>query len=126
MMESLTGVLQLSRVGWWDLLDIGIVGWLIYELLKLVRRTYALQIFTGVGLIGALYYASQYTPLQTLNWAIRDMFGYVVFAVIVLFQGDIRRSLAHLGRAPFFSYLSRSRETEETIEEVADRCDRDD
>ncbi len=118
MMESLTGVLQLSRVGWWDLLDIGIVAWLIYEFLKLVRRTYALQIFTGGGLIIALYYASQFTPLQTLNWAIRDILGYAVFAVIVLFQGDIRRFLARLGRAPFFNYLSRSRETEETIEEV--------
>ena len=118
MMETLTGVLRLSKVGWWDLVDIGIVAWLIYELLKLVRRTNALQIFTGGALIVALYYASQFTPLQTLNWLIRDMFGYVVFAAIVLFQGDIRRSLAHLGRAPFFSYLSRSRETEEMIEEV--------
>ena len=29
----------------------------------------------------------------------------IVFAVIVLFQSDIRRALAHLGRAPFFRYL---------------------
>ena len=33
------------------------------------------------------------------------MIGYLVFAVIVLFQSDIRRALAHFGRAPFFRYL---------------------
>ena len=34
--------------------------------------------------------------LQTVNWAIRNIIGYVVFAAIVLFQSDIRRALAHL------------------------------
>lgn len=118
MIESLTSVLRLSRVGWWDLLDIGIVSLLLYEILKLGRRTHAVQMLIGGGLIILLYYASQFTPLQTLNWLIRDMFGYVVFAAIVLFQGDIRRALAHFGRAPFFRYLNRPAATDETIEEV--------
>ena len=118
MIESLTGALRLNRVGWWDLLDIAIVSLLIYELLKLVRRTHAVQILIGGGLIIGLYYASQFAPLQTLNWLIRDMFGYIVFAAIVLFQGDIRRVLVHFGRAPFFRYLSRSETADETIEEV--------
>ena len=118
MIESLTGALRLNRVGWWDLLDITIVSLLIYELLKLVRRTHAVQILIGGGLIIGLYYASQFAPLQTLNWLIRDMFGYIVFAAIVLFQGDIRRVLVHFGRAPFFRYLSRSETADETIEEV--------
>ncbi|SVA19355.1 uncharacterized protein METZ01_LOCUS72209, partial [marine metagenome] len=94
------------------------VSLLIYELLKLVRRTRASQIFIGGGLLIGLYYASQFTPLQTLNWLFRDMFGYIVFAAIVLFQSDIRRALAHFGRAPFFRYFSRAEATDETIEEV--------
>ena len=118
MIESVTSVLRLNRVGWWDLADIAIVSLLIYELLKLVRRTHAVQILLGGGLIVVLYYASQFTPLQTLNWLSRDMFGYIVFAAIVLFQADIRHTLAHFGRAPFFRYLSRLEMTDETIEEV--------
>ncbi len=118
MIEGLGGVLRLSRIGWWDLLDIAIVSLLIYELLKLVRRTHAVQILIGGGVIVILYYVSQLTPLQTLNWLIRDMLGYIVFAAIVLFQADIRRALAHFGRAPFFRYLSRPETTDETIEEV--------
>src|ERR671935_2862925 len=46
------------------------------------------------------------------------MFGYVVFAVIVLFQADIRRALAHLGRAPFFRYFAKPESAEESIEEL--------
>ena len=118
MIESLTSVLRLNRVSLWDLVDILIVGLLIYEVLKLIRRAHAVQILIGVGLIVGLYYASRFTPLQTLNWLTRDMFGYIVFAAIVLFQADIRRALAHFGRAPFFRYLNRPEATAETIEEV--------
>jgi diadenylate cyclase len=118
VIERLTSLLQPSWIGWWDLLDIAIVSLLIYELLKLLRRTHAVQILIGGGLIMVLYYAAQFTPLQTLNWLIGDMFGYAVFAVIVLFQGDIRRALARLGRAPFFRYVSRPAATDQTIEDV--------
>jgi len=118
MIEGLTGALRLNPIDWWDLLDVAIVSLLIYELLRLVRRTHAVQILIGGGLVIVLYYASQFTPLLTLNWLIREMFGYVVFAAIVLFQGDIRRALAHFGRAPFFRYLSRPETTDETIEEI--------
>ncbi|MBM62805.1 MAG: TIGR00159 family protein [Acidobacteria bacterium] len=117
-MEGSMGGGQLSRVGWWDVVDVCIVAWLFYQLLKLVRRSHAIQIFTGGGLLVTLYYASQFMPLQTLNWLIRDLFGYLVFAAIVLFQGDIRRALAHFGRAPFFALWGRSRATSESIEEV--------
>jgi diadenylate cyclase len=46
------------------------------------------------------------------------MAAYIVFAVIVLFQSDIRRALAHLGRAPFFRYLAKAESAEETVEEL--------
>jgi len=44
--------------------------------------------------------------------------GYIVFAVIVLFQSDIRRALAHLGRAQFFRYFVKPESAEESIEEI--------
>ena len=43
---------------------------------------------------------------------------YLVFAIIVLFQSDIRRALAHFGRAPFFRYFERIEAANETIEEL--------
>ena len=48
----------------------------------------------------------------------RNLSVTCVFAVIVLFQSDIRRALAHLGRAPFFRYFAKPESAEESIEEL--------
>jgi diadenylate cyclase len=71
----------------------------------------------GSLFIVGLFYVSRLAPLQTLNWMIRNVLVYVGFAAIVIFQSDIRRALAHFGRAPFFKYFSRE-SPDETIEEV--------
>jgi diadenylate cyclase len=105
-------------VGWWDLLDIAIVSILIYEFLKLIRGTRAVQMAVGSLLIIVLFYVSRLAPLQTLNWMIRNILLYVAFAAIVIFQSDIRRTLAHFGQAPFFRYFNRQEAADETIEEL--------
>jgi diadenylate cyclase len=118
MSDYLQNLLRRPPVGWWDVLDILAVSILIYEALKLIRGTRAVQMAVGSMLVVGLFYLSQLAPLQTLNWLIRNALVYVAFAAIVIFQSDIRRALAHLGRAPFFRYLSRQQASDETIEEV--------
>jgi diadenylate cyclase len=65
-----------------------------------------------------LYYMSGWARFDTVNWLIRNLAGYVVFAAIVLFQAEIRRTLANLGRARFFRYFSRTVSNDELVEEV--------
>src|SRR5918911_3314505 len=117
-MNWLTGLLRRPPIGWWDIADIIVVWVLIYELLKLIRGTRAVQMALGGAVIVALFYGSRWGHLETVNWLIRNLFGYVVFAVIVLFQSDIRRALAHLGRGPFFRYFSKTESAEDSIEEI--------
>ena len=120
MNEYLSTLLRYRpAAGWWDLLDIAIVSILIYEFLKLIRGTRAVQMAVGSLLIVGLFYVSRLAPLQTLNWMIRNALVYVAFAAIVIFQSDIRRALAHLGRAPFFRYLAKGETVDETVEEIA-------
>src|SRR6185295_6799611 len=102
MAEYLQNVLRRPPVGWLDVIDILAVSILIYEALKLIRGTRAVQMAAGSLLVLGLFYLSQLAPLQTLNWLIRNALVYVAFAAIVIFQSDIRRALAHFGRAPFF------------------------
>jgi diadenylate cyclase len=118
MPDYLANLLRRPPVGWWDLLDIGIVAFLIYEFLKLIRGTRAVQMAVGSFFVIALFYVSQLAPLQTLNWLIRNALLYVAFAAIVIFQSDIRRALARLGQAPFFRYFNRQEAAAETIEEI--------
>src|SRR6188474_928206 len=118
-MTWFTSFLRRPPIGWWDLLDILVVSILIYEVLKLIRGTRAVQMALGGGVLVALLYGSRWGHLETLNWLIRNMAGYIVFAAIVLFQSDIRRALAHFGRAPFFRYFLTQEGADETIEEIA-------
>src|SRR5213595_1082655 len=117
-MTWFTSFLRRPPIGWWDIADILVVSVLIYEVLKLIRGTRAVQMVLGGGVLVALFYGSRVAHLETVNWLIRNMFGYMVFAVIVLFQSDIRRALAHLGRAPFFRYFAKPEAAEESIEEL--------
>jgi len=120
-MHWLTDLLQLLRrpsISGWDLLDIAVVAVLIYELLLLIRGTRAMQMaLSGAFLIG-LFFLSVWLDLETVNWLIRNLATYMVFAVIVLFQADIRRALAHFGRAQFFKYFERASSDDETLEEL--------
>ena len=117
-MEWLGGLFRRPSISWWDLLDILVVWIIVFEVLRLIRGTRAVQMVVGGGLLVGLFYGSQWGHLETVNWLIRNLAGYVVFAFIVLFQSDIRRALAHFGRAPFFRYLAKEESAGESIEEL--------
>jgi diadenylate cyclase len=117
-MSWLTDLLQRPTIAWWDLLDIAIVSILVYQLLLLIRGTRAAQMALSGGFLIGLFFLSRWLQLETVNWIIRNLATYVVIAIVVLFQSDIRRGLAHLGRAPFLRYFDRSRRADETLEEL--------
>jgi diadenylate cyclase len=120
VMDALTGLFQRPAMVWWDLIDIAIVAFLIYELLLLIRGTRAAQMVLGGAFFIVLFFLARSLQLETVDWLIRNVAGYVVFAIIVLFQNDIRRALAHFGRAQFFPYFERSVQGEGTIEEIVE------
>jgi diadenylate cyclase len=117
-MGQITALLTPPQVSAWDVVDILIVSLLIYEALKLIRGTRAMQMAVGSLFVLLLLYISQAFPLRTMGWLIQNLLAYAGFAAIVLFQSDIRRALSHLGRAPFFRYLGRSERAADTVEEV--------
>src|SRR6476469_9952429 len=117
-MNWFTAFLRRPPIGWWDILDIVVVSILIYEVLKLIRGTRAVQMALGGAGLVVLFYGSRWSHLETVNWLVRNMAAYFVFAVIVLFQSDIRRALAHFGRAPFFRYFAKAESAAESIEEL--------
>jgi hypothetical protein len=100
-MTWLTSLLQRPPLSWWDFLDILVVSVILYEVLKLIRGTRAVQMAIGAGVFVGLFYASRWSQLETANWLIRNVATYMPFAIIVLFQADIRRALAHRAGAVF-------------------------
>jgi diadenylate cyclase len=116
--DWLNGVMRRPPVDWWDIVDILVVSVLIYEILKLIRGTRAVQMALGAAMFVGLFYLSVWGHLETVNWLIRNMAVYGVFAIIVLLQTDIRRALAHFGRAPLFRYFDRGTHLDEAVEEL--------
>ena len=117
LLQRFAELLRRPPVTWWDVLDILIVSIVIYELLKLIRGTRAVQMAVGIAAMVGLFYLSTGLQLETLNWLIRNIVGYVVFAAIVLLQADIRRALVHLGRARIFRRFDR-KVSDATVEEL--------
>ncbi len=107
-----------------DAVDILIVASAIYWLLLLIRGTRAVQMLVGLFiLIGALV-GSQYFQLYTLHWVLDKFLGSLVIVIIVVFQYDIRRALAKVGRGIFYPQLGRWEETQilEDIVKAATSC----
>jgi diadenylate cyclase len=87
--------------------DVAVVGYLIYRILLLIRGTRATNVLVGLFVLGLGYLGSQWANLVTLNWLLGHFLSYsFIFGVIVLFQADIRRGLAHLGRGSFLGGLA--------------------
>jgi uncharacterized protein (TIGR00159 family) len=103
-----------------DLLDIAVVAFLVYRVLVILRGTRALRILVGLGMLAALYAVAQLLKLTTLHWILEEVSLYLVLAVIVLFQEDIRRALARVGN-PLFGAGSR-REPLSVYQPVARAC----
>ena len=120
MSDWLQTVLHRPPLEWMDVLDIAIVAVFFYQVLILIRGTRAMQMAVGAGLVTFFYFLSRWLELEAVNWIIRNALGYVVIAVIVLFQADIRRALAHFGRAPFLRYFTRVAGAEDTVEELVE------
>jgi diadenylate cyclase len=81
-----------------SVLDILLVAIVIYEFLALVRGTRAAVMLVGVAALVLAFYLSRVGELTTLNWLISTLLPYAVFALIVVFQAEIRQGLARLGR----------------------------
>ncbi len=113
LMASFGGV----EPSWLDLVDILIVAFLIYQLLQFIRGTHAVQMALGALVLVLLYWLSQLLHLETVNWLLRTFMPYLVFGIIVVFQTEIRKVLAQLGKTPLPGVFGSPR-TEEVIDEV--------
>lgn len=95
LVPSLSSIPQME---WLSVIDIVLVAALIYQLLLLIRGTRATPMLVGVGVLGIAFYIAHLSELRTLDWLVGTMLPYSIFALIVIFQVEIRQVLSRLGR----------------------------
>ena len=101
MTEYLTTMI--SQVRWVDLLDITIIAFAIYKILKFIQETRAAQLLKGLIVLLIATVLSDILKLYTVNWLLDGLLKVGGIALIVIFQPEIRRGLQHLGRGRVFS-----------------------
>lgn len=110
--ESLTSWIPKLTVT--AVIDILIVGFLIYQLIMVVKGTRAASVLAGIGVILLLYVLSIWARLQLLESILATIVPYTAIALIVLFQSEIRRTLARIGRRRWLGFGSQIQRREST------------
>ena len=87
-----------QSLSWRDGLDVIVVAFLLYQLLKLIRGTQAVQLLLGLAVIFAVGWAAQLLHLRLLEFIFNNGTQAIVIAAIVLFQPELRRALDQVGR----------------------------
>lgn len=103
-----------------DTVDIALVALAIYWVLLLIRGTRAVQVLIGLGLLMLARVVADFAELSTVTFVLDNFLGPAVLIFVILFQSDIRRALARVGRG--FSPRFSEREESRVVEEVVRAC----
>ncbi len=88
----------LQRVGWIEAMDVLMVAFIFYQFLRLFRGTQAVQLMVGLVVLVMLGVAATALKLVLLSWLFQNAAPFIVIAIIVLFQPELRRILDQVGR----------------------------
>lgn len=105
MLEAFNDYLPTLR----NALDIALVFIIVYVVLKLLRGTRAVPTVVGMVLLALLYWFAVAQDLATLEFVLRSAVFYIGFAIIVLFQSEIRQALIYFGNRLRFPVIRRQR-----------------
>jgi diadenylate cyclase len=106
---------SLPKLSLTAIVDILVVAFLIYQLLMIVRGTRAGHILIGIFTLVLIYAIAVWTGLEALRSLLSYIVPYTAIAVIILFQSEIRRTLARIGRKRLFG---RGFKQPESIDEI--------
>ncbi|HZJ78438.1 MAG TPA: diadenylate cyclase CdaA [Clostridia bacterium] len=116
--EKISSVFLSFRVP--DILDIILVAFVLYNILKLVRETRAIQLLKGLALLGVLYFVILTLNMQASSYVFQRLFNDIIIVLIILFQPEIRHAIESVGRSKLtslnMSFFGKSSEIEKREE----------
>ena len=86
------------HLGWGEVIDVAFVAFVLYYLLRLLRGTQGTQILVGLVLLAVVGVLATQFNLVLLSWLFKNAGFFILIAVIVMFQPELRRALDQLGR----------------------------
>ena len=117
LFSSLISIIKTISVA--DLIDVGIITYLVFNVLKLMNKTKATPLLKGVALIFFGYIIASQFKLKTVTFLIESLLQVGFIALLVVFQPELRRALEQVGSGNLFSLNFFRKRTVEELE--ADR-----
>lgn len=108
---------------WKIILEIGILWFVIYQIMLFFTGTRALQVVRGIILLLILFFVVQRSGLERLEWLMTKLFALSVLGLLVIFQPEIRQGLARLGRRHLFILPLREEELDYMLKEITKAVD---
>lgn len=99
-MDSILNSISQLRIQ--DIIDILVITYCIYRILDFLKETRAEQLIKGIGILLVLTAISDWLDLYTVNYLLSNFLTVGAFAIIVVFQPELRRGLEYLGRSRIF------------------------
>lgn len=123
--QSMINQLALLRIT--DFIDIFIVTFIIYKVLKFIRDTRTVQLLKGVIILIVTMQVSQFVKLHTVHYLLSNAMQLGLIAILIVFQPELRRALEQLGQqtmGQWFNFDERTDdvEKEKVIKEVKESC----
>ena len=94
-MDSILNSISQLRIQ--DIIDILVITYCIYRILDFLKETRAEQLIKGIGILLVLTAISDWLNLYTVNYLLSNFLTVGAFAIIVVFQPELRRGLEYLG-----------------------------
>ena len=99
---------NLSAINISDVVDIAVVSFLIYQVVKLVRETSSARIIRGVIILIAAMWLSNILQLTMVNYLFRAILTWGIVVIAIVFQPELRRILERVGRSKLSSLMLRN------------------
>ena len=108
-----------TSMGLRDAVDISVIAFIIYRALVVLRGTRAFQSLVGLLGLGVLYLLARWLDLSSVRWVLDKFFVYLVLALLILFQQDIRTGLARAGGRFFTGFAQKAASSHEEVVQAA-------
>ncbi|MCD8065630.1 MAG: diadenylate cyclase CdaA [Oscillospiraceae bacterium] len=100
------GLRYLRTIGLTDAIDILIIGFLIYKLLRMLNKTNTMRLAKGIGILLIVLWVSSLLSLRMLNFLLAKALEIGLIAVVIIFQPELRRALEKLGSSSWRGLIS--------------------
>lgn len=124
VMNYITGFIQVFKLS--DLIDISILAVVIYQLMKVIRETRAMQLLKGIALLLMMLLLSDWLNLTAINYILGNTVQVGVFAIVVIFQPELRNVLERVGRSKagkLMDIFSGANDGEKALKVIDELCE---